>query len=69
LKLQFEKDEGRKQKFERQSEVPDARPPLADRLYVSQRIEEVILDVGSRIRDDTIRQIFSNCLPSTLGKK
>ena len=51
----------------RESEVPDARPPPADRLFNSTAVEEKIVDVGSRIRDDTIRQIFSNCLPSTLG--
>lgn len=51
-----------------QSEVPDARPPPSERLYNSSTIENVILDVSSRIGDPTIRQIFQNCLPSTLGK-
>lgn len=50
-----------------QSEVPDARPNVEDRLFVSETVEAVILDVGSRIQDDTIRTIFTNCLPSTLG--
>lgn len=50
-----------------QSEVPDARPGVEDRLFISETVEAVILDVGSRIKDDTIRTIFSNCLPSTLG--
>lgn len=50
-----------------QSEVPDARPKVEDRLFISETVEDVILDVGSRIQDDTIRTIFSNCLPSTLG--
>ncbi|KAG4074558.1 hypothetical protein HA402_005623 [Bradysia odoriphaga] len=49
-----------------QSEVPDARPSLEDRLFISDAVEAVILDVGSRIKDDTIRTIFANCLPSTL---
>lgn len=51
-----------------QSEVPDARPKVDDRLFISETVEAVILDVGSRIKDDTIRTIFTNCLPSTLGK-
>lgn len=50
-----------------QSEVPDARPEAEDRLFISETVEAVILDVGSRIKDDAIRTIFSNCLPSTLG--
>lgn len=50
-----------------QSEVPDGRPTIDDRLFVSDTVEAVILDVGSRIKDDTIRTIFTNCLPSTLG--
>jgi len=52
----------------RQSEVPNGRPDAKDRLFVSPRVEAVIADVGSRIKDDTIRTIFSNCLPSTIGK-
>lgn len=51
-----------------QSEVPDARPSPENRLFTSDTVEAVILDVGSRIKDDTIRTIFANCLPSTLGK-
>ena len=50
-----------------QSEVPDARPNVEDRLFISETVETVIIDVGSRIKDDTIRTIFTNCLPSTLG--
>jgi len=53
---------------ERSPEVPNGRPKETDRLFVSEAVERVIEDVGSRIKDDTIWQIFSNCLPSTLGK-
>jgi len=49
------------------SEVPDARPETTERLYVSQTVEDVIERVSSKIQDDTLRQIFANCLPSTLG--
>ncbi|KAJ6635467.1 Meiotically up-regulated gene 157 protein [Pseudolycoriella hygida] len=49
-----------------QSEVPDDRPAVEDRLFKSQTVEAVILNVGARIKDDTIRTIFANCLPSTL---
>lgn len=41
---------------------------MDDRLFISEKVEAVIVDVGSRIKDDTIRTIFTNCLPSTLGK-
>lgn len=51
-----------------QSKVPDARPKVEERFFISETVEAVIQDVGSRIKDDTIRTIFTNCLPSTLGK-
>lgn len=50
------------------SKVPDARPPVGKRLFNSSTVEHVIVKVGKLIKDDTLRQIFSNCLPSTLGK-
>lgn len=50
----------------RASEVPAARPELSKRLFTSQTVEDTIKRVGEVIKDDTIRQIFENCLPSTL---
>ncbi|CAL8086712.1 unnamed protein product [Orchesella dallaii] len=48
------------------STVPDARPPPSERTFNSSTVERVIQEVGAMISDDTLRQIFSNCLPSTL---
>jgi hypothetical protein len=50
------------------SEVPDARPEPSKRLFNSTTVEDVIVRVSAKIQDETVRQIFANCLPSTLGK-
>jgi len=50
----------------RASEVPDGRPPASARRFNSSTVEAAIARVSPKIRDETIRQIFSNCLPSTL---
>lgn len=52
----------------KKSTIPDARPLFEERLFVSPTVESVIEDVSSRISDPSLRQIFRNCLPSTLGK-
>ncbi|ODM89455.1 hypothetical protein Ocin01_17227 [Orchesella cincta] len=48
------------------STVPEARPPPSERTFNSSTVEDVIEAVGALISDDTLRQIFANCLPSTL---
>ncbi len=45
---------------------PDHRPPPAKRCFSSKVIEEVIGDVGGRIKDRELAQIFVNCFPNTL---
>ncbi|OXA61716.1 hypothetical protein Fcan01_02480 [Folsomia candida] len=50
----------------KKSTIPDARPLFEERLFVSPTVESVIEDVSSRISDPSLRQIFRNCLPSTL---
>lgn len=46
--------------------VPSTRPPVSERKFVSQVIEDVIVNVSKIIKDDDLRVIFSNCLPNTL---
>ncbi|HVA97146.1 MAG TPA: glycoside hydrolase family 125 protein [Candidatus Acidoferrales bacterium] len=43
-----------------------SRPEPHDRLFRSDRIEQVIDDVSSKIADEDIRRMFTQCYPNTL---
>src|SRR5882724_147349 len=42
------------------------RPPLAQRLFRSEAVEQAILSVGAKIQDKNVRRMFTQCLPNTL---
>jgi uncharacterized protein len=42
------------------------RPPLADRNFTSQAVEETIKRVKSEIKDEELAWLFENCFPNTL---
>lgn len=42
------------------------RPPIGERLFISQVIEEEILEVKSRLKDPALAWVFENCFPNTL---
>lgn len=42
------------------------RPPEDERLFHSEKIEQVITTVATKIADPDIRRMFEQCLPSTL---
>ena len=46
--------------------LPEARPKLADRRFVSTAVEETIRDVRGKIGDRNLGTIFANCFPNTL---
>ncbi|KAL0484265.1 meiotically up-regulated protein [Acrasis kona] len=46
--------------------VPSTRPPVQDRKFISQAVEDEINRVGALIKDQELRQIFENTLPNTL---
>ena len=43
-----------------------SRPRLKDRLFHSDIIENVIVDVSTQIKDSELSRMFSQCLPNTL---
>jgi hypothetical protein len=42
------------------------RPPLSERLFTSQAIEDVISEVKSKLKDPELAWLFENCFPNTL---
>ena len=42
------------------------RPPKAERSFVSEAVEKLILEVKSSISDPELAWIFENCYPNTL---
>jgi meiotically up-regulated gene 157 (Mug157) protein len=46
--------------------LPEARPRVADRRFVSSAVEETISDLRSRIGDPNLGVLFANCFPNTL---
>lgn len=52
-----------------QTDLPTAighRPPLAERRFSSQAVEQYLLATAARIPDRTLAQLFVNCFPNTL---
>ncbi|MEQ1604500.1 MAG: glycoside hydrolase family 125 protein [Pyrinomonadaceae bacterium] len=52
--------------FSRSSEFVSKRPPEASRRFISSAVEQKIVDVKSRIKDDELAWLFENCYPNTL---
>ena len=48
------------------TELPEARPALADRKFTSPTVEEAIRTLQRRIADRALRTLAGNCLPNTL---
>lgn len=48
--------------------LPFQRPPAKCRKFESPAIEEVIKELGNKILDLDLAQMFRNCLPNTLGE-
>ena len=48
------------------SQLPHARPAVADRRFSSPAIEEAIVTLQRRIADPSLRVLVENCLPNTL---
>lgn len=44
----------------------DRRPPVEQRCFVSDTVEQVIKDVAAKIADPKLREMFINCFPNTL---
>jgi hypothetical protein len=42
------------------------RPVEDERLFISEKIEQVIIDVSKNIQDEDIRRMFVQCFPNTL---
>jgi meiotically up-regulated gene 157 (Mug157) protein len=42
------------------------RPPVNERLFTSQAIEDVISEVKSKLKDPELAWLFENCFPNTL---
>ena len=47
-------------------QYPDRRPAPADRLFVSQAVEDRIAQVAPLLTNPKLRRMFSNCFPNTL---
>jgi meiotically up-regulated gene 157 (Mug157) protein len=43
-----------------------SRPPINDRLFFSQSVENTIETISKQISDPEIRRLFTQCLPNTL---
>ena len=48
------------------ADLPQGRPPRADRHFTSQAVEDVIAQVSKKIPDPALATIFENCYPNTL---
>ena len=48
------------------SKYVSKRPPKDKRLFVSEAIEKVIVDVKSKLKDPKLAWLFENCFPNTL---
>lgn len=46
--------------------LPDGRPPADKRKFVSQAVEDLLVDYGKKMKDQDLKTIFNNCLPNTL---
>jgi cell division protein FtsN len=46
--------------------VPNQRPPVAQRAFTSVAIDQLIEQTASKMRDRDLAAIFTNCLPNTL---
>lgn len=42
------------------------RPPLSQRTFVSDSVEDIIISVKRQIRDPRLSELFENCYPNTL---
>ncbi|KAL9935713.1 hypothetical protein V8E36_005290, partial [Tilletia maclaganii] len=47
-------------------QLPDARPPIHKRRFVSRMVEAEVARLSQKIKDPALRQIFSNVYPNTL---
>jgi uncharacterized protein len=46
--------------------LPDARPPVNKRTFVSKRVEEIIANYSGRFKNQNLATLFSNTFPNTL---